>query len=192
MNVKLHRRAKIKLEDEVYVFVPHDLLNFLEALNDQSTELQWFDDDVNMMIQIEILNANTDFVNLLTNNGEVILDVITKFEETYIRTESRPSKNTNVLYNCLMNSRSKVSKSKVSGCNSEYKFNRLPLVNILFKAIIWEIHLDNNNTTKSTRTKLSSLYYYIGTIGCNITKFKDHVKFFLTVLSSSGGESMLC
>ena len=32
LNVKSHRRATTKLEDEIYDFVPHNLFNFLESL----------------------------------------------------------------------------------------------------------------------------------------------------------------
>ena len=36
-NVKLHRMATTKLGYELYDYVPHDLFNFLELLNDQTT-----------------------------------------------------------------------------------------------------------------------------------------------------------
>ena len=37
-----------------------------------------------MMITKDVLDVNADYVNLLTNYGEVNLDMIIKFEETYI------------------------------------------------------------------------------------------------------------
>ena len=40
-NVKLHRRAITQLEDKLYNFVPHNLFNFLDFLNNGATKLQW-------------------------------------------------------------------------------------------------------------------------------------------------------
>ena len=86
-NVKLHRSATRKLEDKLYDCVPQDLFNFLELLNDQATEFQWSDKVRIMMIPRDVSDANTDYVNLLTNHGEINLNMITKFEETYIGKE---------------------------------------------------------------------------------------------------------
>ena len=41
LNVKLHRRETTKLEDEVYNCLLHNMLNFLESLNNQATKFQW-------------------------------------------------------------------------------------------------------------------------------------------------------
>ena len=48
------------------------------------------------------------------------------------------------------------------------------------------MHLDTNATTAFIRTQLSSLDAYIGTIGCDITKFNVHVKNLLAGLSARG------
>ena len=88
-----------------------------------------------------------------------------------------------------MNSLSKVGKAKVSLCITKYKINGITLGNILPKVIIREIHLDNQAKTTSIRPQLSSLDAYIGTIGCNITKFNAHVKLLLARLSARGETS---
>ena len=36
-NVELHRRAKTKIEDKPYDYVPQNLFNLLELLNDRAT-----------------------------------------------------------------------------------------------------------------------------------------------------------
>ena len=56
------------------------------------------------------MDENIDYVNLLMNHGDININMITKFDETYIRKESRAAQNTNILYHCLMNYLSKVGK----------------------------------------------------------------------------------
>ena len=46
------------------------------------------------MILKEVLDLNTDYFNLLTNHAEINLNMITKFEETYIIKESRAAQDT--------------------------------------------------------------------------------------------------
>ena len=94
-----------------------------------------------------------------------------------------------MLYNFLINLITKVGKSKLSVWKSEFKVNGLPFENILLKVIIWESYMDTNTNKQSTRTKLSSLYDYISTIGCNNTKFNVHVKLFPAGLSEGGETS---
>ena len=80
----MHRRGKTKLEDKLHDFVPHNLFNFLELLNDRGTELQLSNNVEIMMFPKDILDAKTDYFNLLKNYSEVNIDMITKFEKTYI------------------------------------------------------------------------------------------------------------
>ena len=141
------------------------------------------------MIPKDVSDAKMDYVNLLTNHGKVDLDIITKFDKTYIRKELRAAQDTSLLYHCLMNPLSKIGKDKVSVWNSQYKVNILPSGNLLLEFIIWEIHLDTNATTTSIRTQLSSLDAYIENIGCNITKFNAHVELLLSGLSERGETS---
>ena len=126
LNIKFQRSSATKLKDELYNYVPHDLFNFLESLNDRSTKIQWSNNVGIMMIPKDLSDVNTDYVKLLTNNGEINLDMIKNVEETYIGKESRAAQDTNMLYRCLMDFLSKVGKAKVSVWNSQYTFNRLP------------------------------------------------------------------
>ena len=57
-----------------------------------------------MMILKNVSDANTDYVNLLTNHGEINLNMITKFEETYLGKELRSAQDTNMMYHCPINS----------------------------------------------------------------------------------------
>ena len=127
------------------------MFNFLEPLNDRSTEFQWSDNVRIMMIKKYMSDANTDYVNILTNHSEMNINMITKFEQTHIGKESRSEQDTNILYHCLINSISDVGKYKVSVWNSQYKVDEIPLRNLLLKVIIRESHLDTNVTTTSIR-----------------------------------------
>ena len=82
LNVKLQRREKTKLEDELYNCVPHDLFNFLELINDRATKFQWSNNVRIMMIPKDVLDTSTDYLNRLMNNSETVLNMITKFEGT--------------------------------------------------------------------------------------------------------------
>ena len=88
-----------------------------------------------------------------------------------------------------MNSLSKVGKAKVYMCITKYKVNGITSGNLLPKVNIRKIHLDKHAKTTSIRPQLSSLDAYIGTIGCNITKFNAHVKLLLARLSARGETS---
>ena len=101
----------------------------------------------------------------------------------------RAEQNKNMLYHCLVDSLFKVAKAKVSIRNSQYKVNRITVGNLLLKFIIREIHIDTNASMASIRTQLRSLDAYIGTIGCNITKFNAYIKLLLAGLSARGETS---
>ena len=88
------------------------------------------------MIPKDVSDANMDYVNLHTNHGEINLNMIANFEETYIGKESRAAQDTNMMYHCLMNSFSKFGKVIVSVFNGQYEFNGLLLGNLLLKYII--------------------------------------------------------
>ena len=64
------------------------------------------------MIPKHVSDANIDYVNLLTNHGEINLNMLTKFEETCIRKELRSAQGTNMLYHCPMNRFQKFGKLK--------------------------------------------------------------------------------
>ena len=130
------------------------------------------------MIPKDVSDANMDCVNLLTNHCEINLNMITKFEETYIGKELRSAQDKNMLYHFLMNSVSKVGKAKASKWNIQYIVNGIPSVNILLKVIIRGIHLDTNAKTTSIRTQLRS--QFLSDI-C-LFKFCYHIKNNFTVI----------
>ena len=77
----MNRRTKKELEDELYDCVPQDLFNFLELLNNQATEFHWSDKFGIMMIPKDVVGANMDYVNLITNHGEINLNITIFFKK---------------------------------------------------------------------------------------------------------------
>ena len=88
-----------------------------------------------------------------------------------------------MIYHCVVGSLSKVGRTKVMVREHQYKIKGRPSGNILLKIIIREIHLDRNATPTSIRNQLSSLDHFITTVGCNITKFNEHVQLLLEGLA---------
>lgn len=186
-NVKLHKRATSKLSEDLFDCVPEDLNHFLKLLGDRSSEFSWNDPIVGiMMIPENPADYDTTYTNLLTNHGQISLQRIRTFEESYINTPTRAAQDTDMLYHCLMSSLSKVGRTKVMIWEKQYKINDRASGNLLLKVIIRESHLDGNATTTVIRTKLSSLDTFINTIGCDITKFNAHVQLLLEGLSARG------
>ena len=77
------------------------------------------------MIPKDVSNVNADYVIIVIDHGEINLNTIKKFEETFMGKELRIAQKTNMVYHCLMNSLSKVGKPKVSMWCSQYKVNGL-------------------------------------------------------------------
>ena len=88
------------------------------------------------MILKDVSDASTDYGNLITNHGKINLNMIKQFEVSYIRKESMATQDKNMLYPFLMNSLSKVGKTKFSVQNSQYKVNGLPSGKIFLKFVI--------------------------------------------------------
>ena len=186
-NVKLHKRATSKLSDDLFDCVPEDLNQFLKTLSDRASEYSWNDEVVGiMMIPEDPTDPSTVYKNLLTNHGEITLEQVRRFEESYIMTATRAAQDTSMLYQCLMASLSKQGKTKIMVWEGQYKINGFTSGNLLLKIIIRESHLDSNATTTVIRRQLSSLDTYINTIGCDITKFNAHVQKLLEGLSARG------
>ena len=186
-NVKLHKRATSRLSEDLFDCVPEDLNHFLKLLGDRSSEFSWNDPIVGiMMIPENPADYDTTYTNLLTNHGQISLQRIRTFEESYINTPTRAAQDTDMLYHCLMSSLSKVGRTKVMIWEKQYKINDRASGNLLLKVIIRESHLDGNATTTVIRTKLSSLDTFINTIGCDITKFNAHIQLLLEGLSARG------
>ena len=186
---KIYHKAVSKLSEETYDCQPEGLFQFLRTLEDRAIEYGW-DDDISGILQIPLNLANPmELTNLLTNYGEITLEAIRAFEETYISTQCRAAQDANMLYMCIMNSLSKEGKTKIQVWRDQYTVNGFKSGNLLLKIVIRESHLDTNATTSMIRLKLSNLDDYMPTIGSDITKFNTHVKLLMDSLAARGEES---
>ena len=186
---KLYTTATAKLEEEPFDCVAEDLYSFLKALKDRAREFGWDEPGVGILSIPDDPAHPTEFKSLIDQHGEIELETIRTFEESYINQAIRPAQDTIQLYRCLMASLSKEGKKKILIWESQYTVNGLGSGNLLLKIIVRESHLDTNATSASIRTKLTDLDRYLPTIGHDITKFNAYVKLLIDGLKSRGETS---
>eukprot|EP00978_Attheya_sp_CCMP212_P026733 scaffold88424_cov63-Attheya_sp.AAC.2 len=171
---KLYAKAIAPLQEELYDCIPDGLFGFLKELEDRSADHDWNDTDGILKIPEDPNDASTTYDDLLMHYGQIPIERIRIFEETYIDRE------------CLTNSISKEGKTKILVWEEDYKIDEFKSGILLQKVIIRESHLDTNATTSSIRTKLSELDVYLPTIASDITKFNQYVKLLLAALHARG------
>ena len=183
---KMYERATAKLEEDLFDCSSEDLYSFLKALKERAREFGWDEPGVGILsIPDEPHNPN-EFKSLIDYHGEISMETIRAFEETYIDSESRAAQDTAQMYRCLMTSMSKEGKRKILVWENMYTIGGLGSGNLLLKTIIRESHLDTNATSSSIRTKLTDLDRYLPTIGQDIVKFNTYVKLLVDGLKTRG------
>eukprot|EP00978_Attheya_sp_CCMP212_P030064 scaffold109250_cov53-Attheya_sp.AAC.1 len=94
--------------------MPDGLFGFLKELSDRADDHDWNKPDLGILqIPEDPADANTNYDDLLMLYGQISIERIRKFEETYIDQEVRSAQDSHMLYKCLMNSISKEEKSKI-------------------------------------------------------------------------------
>lgn len=183
---KLYEKATAKLEEDLFDCNAEDLYSFLKALKDRSREFGWDERGVGILsIPNDPIDPN-EFKSLITQHGEISMENIKEFEESYITGQNRAAQDSAQLYRCLMASISKEGKRKILVWETKYTVHGLGSGNLLLKTIIRESHLDTNATSSSIRTKLTELDKYLPTVGQDITKFNTYVKLMVEGLKSRG------
>ena len=186
---KMYASASAKLEEDQFNCVAEDMYSFLIALKDRAREFGWHTYGVGILsIPDDPINP-TEFKSLIDQHGEIELETIRNFEESYIGESVRPAQDTAQLYRCLMASLSKEGKKKILIWESQYTIDGMGSGNLLLKTIVRESHLDTNATSASIRTKLTDLDRYLPTIGHDIIKFNTYVKLLIDGLPSRGETS---
>ena len=135
-HVKLRKKCTSRLNDDPFDCVPKDLNQFLKTLADRATKFQWNNDTVRIMQIPGDPIKTTKYTKILTNHGELNLEDILKFEESYINTLTRAAQDTNMLYHFLIGSLSKAGRKKVMVWEEKYKIKGKPSGNLLLKIII--------------------------------------------------------
>ena len=181
---KLYSAATAKVEEDLFDCTADDLYGFLRAVKDRAREFGWDQAGVGILsIPDDPVNP-TSFKSLIEQHGEITLQEIFEFEETYISEPNISAQDAAQLYRCLMASLSKEGKRKILVWEDQYTINGLGSGNLLLKIIVRESHLDTNATSTSIRTKLTELDSYLPTIGHDIIKFNTYVKLLVDGLKS--------
>ena len=183
---KLYSAATAKLSEDLYDCNAEDLYAFLKTLRERAREYGWESQGVGIMSIPDDPNNPTEFKSLIDNHGEIDIDSIREFEESYVQGQSRSAQDAAMLYKCLMNSLSKEGKKKILVWEDQYQIGEVGSGNLLLKIIVRESHLDTNATSASIRKKLTNLDRYLPTIGQDITKFNTYVKLLIDGLRSRG------
>ena len=95
---RIYMSATKELDSKKYDGEAQGLMAFLELLEERATNFGW--DSSIMMIPTQ--GENT--ASLLTEYGTITIDQVRAHEETYITSQSRTAQDTNLLYECIMNS----------------------------------------------------------------------------------------
>ena len=177
---KIYSSATNELDTAKYDGEAQGFMAFLELLEERATNFGW---DASIMM-IPDINGNP--TNLLTEYGTITMEQVRAHEESYLITQTRNAQDSNLLYECIMNSISTECKAKLTIWKKEYRCGNLPSENLLLKILLRECHLDTNATIGGIRNRLSALDSYIPTVGYNITKFNMYVKNLVDQLRASG------
>ena len=98
---KLYASAAAKLEEEPFDCVAEDLYLFLKALKalkDRAREFGWDEPGVGILSIPDDPIHQTEFKSLIYQHGEIELERIRVFEESYIEQAIRPAQDTTQLY----------------------------------------------------------------------------------------------
>lgn len=174
-----------QLEDEKYDGGAYGLHHFLESLEKRSKNFGW--DTGIMMIPSTIKGVVPS--SLLRDYGTIDIGRVRAFESTYIDSPTRNTQDTNLSYECSMNSISKEGRAKITIWKRDYMLRGYPSGNLLLKVLIRECHLDTNATSGGIRAKISSLNTYLPKVGYDILKFNMYVKNLVIHLKARGESS---
>ena len=173
---KYYEKATTKLSEEGFDCQTDSLRSFIKDLERRSEAFGWSNPaDGILFIPDQVPNANHK-TNLLRSYGEIDIDTIFNFEETYIDKRNRQAQDTRMLYECIMNTLTKDAKNMITIWEDDFFVGNLPSGNLLFKVVLRESHIDTNATISTILTRLSSLDQYMVTIHSNIKKFNIYVK----------------
>ena len=116
----MYSSTTARLSEDLYNCNSDDLYAFLKALKERAREYGWDTEAVGIISIPDRPNHTTEFKSLLDSHGEIDIDTIRIFEESYIAGHSRSAQDAAMLYRCLMNSISKEGKKKILVWEDQY------------------------------------------------------------------------
>ena len=193
----IYERAVAPLQIDPFDCVHTQLMDFMTALSKKAHDFGWTDRILKIPLTLPE-QADTVYVNLLTNHAEVSIDTIREYEMTYVAEQIRERQDMHCLYTCVMNSLSQEGRMKVLTEKEKYTIPSDPTDdesdpalsgNLLLKVVLMKSSVDNRSGAFSIRMKISELHILIEKLGYDIEKFNTQVKQYLEDLSRRGETS---
>lgn len=152
------------------------LFDFLESLSHKACNFGWTRDPggILMIPGDPVDPAVGTPVNLLTSFGLRTHDQVSACEETFCNSPTRRSQDSDMLFECIMNSLSDVGQNKVNLHKTKFIINGTPCGVLLLKVLIQVSAIDTNATVSSIRSQMGDLHACIIEVGCDTVKFNEH------------------
>lgn len=167
-----------------------NFFTFIELLNERVRDLGMLEEGSNLQMQFETRDdGEVETINPITQHGTYTLKEMQQWESKFLRTPTRNSQNSKILYDLLMNSLSTVGHQHVHNHKSEYTLKGMESGGCLFKVIVREAYVDSVATTNTVKESLTSLDQWLKDNGTDITKFNNYVLQQLAILRSRGERS---
>ena len=187
---KYFDRSVEKLSDELFDCEDEDLHLFIDTLKERADEMGWNIRGVGITdILVDPLNAQSEYINILTNHGELTIEQIRDFESTYIKHDTRAAQDTYAMYRCIRNSINKSAIKRISVWKDEYTIDGKVSGNLAFKVLVRESGLDTKTTTTFIRNRLANLGDLMKKMGDDVLRFNTQVKGLIRSLSERGAVS---
>jgi hypothetical protein len=189
---KLYAQASAKLSDDPVSCNAdeyHDLINLIKM---RAEDYKW---DETIMVIPKTMTAveNSEKIPLLTRHGEVTIEMIREYEDSYIHTQTRMAQDANMLFKCLFSSLSKEGRNRVQLERDAYTIvhneKEYKSGNLLLKVMLQKMHLESQAAARGIRNELSKLSEYVPKVGFNISRFNEHVRSMMLQLEAKGEKS---
>lgn len=164
------------------------LRDFLQLLEARATSYAW---DVAVLdIALDPTNLlSSERLSLLTRHGELTMEQVKAHCAAYIDTPTRAAQDSMQVYECLMQSLSKIGREKITVWKEQYYIGEKPSGALFLKTIIRESHSDTKAQAAHIRHQLSSLDTYMASVGSDIDKFNIKVRTLIQELKARGETS---
>lgn len=175
--------------DEPFNADAKGLYGFIQNLKFHALKYGWMEPKGLMWIPKEVNTPSiyTDgWTNLIESYGQVTLEHIRTYQETYLTSQNRMRQDDAQLFFALRNSLTEQAKNRLNLYKDQYTVNKYPSGLLFFKVIVRESHIDTNATSMSIRNKLGELPQYMADIQYDIKAFNEYVLELLEALHARG------
>ena len=180
----IYDKATAPLPINVFDCNHTQLFDFMSGLSKKADNFGWTDRILKIPITLPE-QANTEYINMLTNHAQVSIDIIRAYELSYVDSETRERQDMHCLYTCIMDSLSQEGRSKVLTEKEKYSIPSDPTDedsdpalsgNLLLKVVLMKSIVDNRSRAFAIRMRLTELSELIVKLDYDIEKFNQQVK----------------